>query len=869
MRRFPITAWLILLIFVAAARAREADTRPASTEPAIGSLIDRLADPDPAERDKAAKALWSMGHPAESALRQAAEVPNPEISRRAKAILRDFAYGLYPDAPREIFSLLDQYRKGDAQEKRSAILSLSSSGVPGLRVLLRLREDERDQNWKFLISQMLTPREHEVSALMLAEGQTAEVQGLLEHSAFESPVAAQDYAALLFFTGKLNDALQKMKMEPITQRSAPVLVALARAAGDAPTARLAAELSLNPDLTEAVLIEQGDWATLAHRLAGGGQNLQPAERLGFLCAYYRLAGDNKNADAIAAQIVHHATTSPQDYGPCAENLFLNDRPDQAISVLTQHDDFLQLTDYLASRLQFREALDLPHQAEQGQPAAALQVKARTVGTVLFLGQNDPADKLIAEVLAANRIRNDFETWGSLIEGLHEAGRNSQADTIAVEALEKATRDSPLALVFDKLQIGQDASAPQWWQFLRHHSPDVPVAQTLKQMRGLFDGTLPGDQMQKLSELARRDAVDQAGSEGITWDQIVADTFVANGHDDLALPWMERLENLGPAALIHAADWRADRKDWAAAARDYKSAWEHDRTRADALYLRGWALSQNGRQEQGKRLMDQAVELPLGSEAGRYQLAEAMTRHHLKEEAQKQLELILQLSGPRSWERNEALRRTAENLADQGHDLVAADRWDKAFLQNLSNNISFAEPWANVVVPALIHKTRALGLIEAGRINDAMAEAKLSMSEAPGDADALIELVNGLDKAGDRPQADALYAAQTAQYRDLVKTYPRSGPLHNQLAWAQVMCHRELDDALINARKAVELEPTSTASMDTLAEVYFARHDPAAAAAEMQKCVELEPRVERHRKQLARFQAAATQPSEGNEEENKK
>jgi Flp pilus assembly protein TadD len=165
----------------------------------------------------------------------------------------------------------------------------------------------------------------------------------------------------------------------------------------------------------------------------------------------------------------------------------------------------------------------------------------------------------------------------------------------------------------------------------------------------------------------------------------------------------------------------------------------------------------------------------------------------------------------------------------------------------------------VIVPSLVHKTRALALIKKGQIDAALVQANLSLSEAPGDADAVIELVNALDAAGHRPEADAFYAAHTAEYRKLIETYPNSGPLHNQLAWAQVMCHRELAEAMTNGKRAVELEPTSTASMDTLAEVYFAHHDPAAAAAEMQKCVQLEPKVARHRQQLARFQAATTRP----------
>lgn len=859
MRRIPIAACLTLSISSMAARAGQADSRPAPSE-SVSTLVDRLADPDPVKREQAGKSLWSMGRPAEAALRAAAAEPNPEIARRAKAILRDFTYGLYPDAPHEIFTLLDQYRGGDPQEKRAAVLGLGNAGIPGIRVLLKLREDERDPNWKLLISQVLAPREHEVSVLMLADGQAADVEQILSRSAFDSPIAAQDYAAMLLFNGKLKDELAHVKSQPITPRSAPVLVALARAAGDAATARAAAEKAADPELLDAILIEQGQWAELARRIETGGQRLQPAERLGFLCAYYRLAGDQQKSDAAAGQLSTLAVGSPQEYERCAENLFLNNHPDQAIAVLQQHAAFLQLTEFLASRLQFAEALKLPEQAERRQSPEALEVKARTVGTLQFLGLTSEGGKLLDQVVAENRLRNDFATWASLIESARESGTPDKADEFAAIALEKATRESPISLIFEKLRLGDGASAAQWWRFFRQQYREESAADSLHRLHLLFDARTTGPDLESLSESARRYSLDLPVGERATWEQIVPDMLVSAGRDDLALKWIERLEDGGTSALLHAGDYRANHKDWSVAARDYERAWNHDRTRADALFLRGWALSQSGQGAQGAGLMQQARRLPLGSEAGRYELADALARHKLKDEADKEFGLLLQITPSRSWERNEALRRTAEDLATGGNELAAADRWDKAFLQNLSNNVNFLEPWANVMVPALIHKTRALGLIRAGRIDAALADAKVSLAEAPGDADALIELVNALDANGHRAEADTLYASHTALYRKLIATYPNSGPLHNQLAWAQVMCHREIEESIANGKRAVELEPFSTASRDTLAEALFADRNPGAAAAQMQKCIDLEPRVERHKKQLARFQAAMTQPA---------
>jgi Flp pilus assembly protein TadD len=142
---------------------------------------------------------------------------------------------------------------------------------------------------------------------------------------------------------------------------------------------------------------------------------------------------------------------------------------------------------------------------------------------------------------------------------------------------------------------------------------------------------------------------------------------------------------------------------------------------------------------------------------------------------------------------------------------------------------------------------------------ALIEAQSAMKDTPGDADTLIDLVLALEHAGHRQEADALYEPHVAGYEHLCEEFPRSGLAQNQVAWTQVRCHRDLDRAIVHARRAVELEPSNTASIDTLAEVCFARGEIQQAIDQMQKCAELEPNVTRHRDQIARFRATLAAP----------
>jgi tetratricopeptide (TPR) repeat protein len=160
-----------------------------------------------------------------------------------------------------------------------------------------------------------------------------------------------------------------------------------------------------------------------------------------------------------------------------------------------------------------------------------------------------------------------------------------------------------------------------------------------------------------------------------------------------------------------------------------------------------------------------------------------------------------------------------------------------------------------MVPVMIHRVRGQGLARAGRADEAGRAAKLCFDNCPGDADSQIEIVRALQDAGHRPQADEAYERAKAHYAKLAADYPESGPAHNLVAWFQGRCRRDLDDALAHAKKAAELEPASTAILDTLAEVHFQRGEIDPALELVHRCIKTEPGNPHHRKNLERFTAA--------------
>ena len=88
---------------------------------------------------------------------------------------------------------------------------------------------------------------------------------------------------------------------------------------------------------------------------------------------------------------------------------------------------------------------------------------------------------------------------------------------------------------------------------------------------------------------------------------------------------------------------------------------------------------------------------------------------------------------------------------------------------------------------------------------------------------------------------------------ILADYPRSAMIHNSAAWMLARCRLKLDAALAHAQKAVELEPQSAPILDTLAETYFQLGQKDKAIEIIQKCIEFEPAITRHKAQLKRFE----------------
>jgi tetratricopeptide (TPR) repeat protein len=558
--------------------------------------------------------------------------------------------------------------------------------------------------------------------------------------------------------------------------------------------------------------------------------------------------------------------------------------DVGLDVLVRHGHLARATEFHAQRLAFDRVPRLLERGQAGDSRDLGEVEVKAARAAWFTGDTEAAAAALEAAAKGCVARRDIRGLVAAVSAATDMDLDERARWYTIAAMQEAQRVQPvnavpanvavglpMAELFQRARFRDAERAAAWWQVLRQRFPKDPAAKTLGTLRAIDERKMSGQDLQALCDASRLNAVRRPPEIRDAQLELIADTLADAGRLMQATERYVELSKVAassPArtarALSRLAAFRVEGGRFREAADRYWDAWQADRGNPVPLYLSGWALAQSGETSIGGQRMARAHLIPLSDQNARFDLYETLLERKRTAEATRERDVILRTAEFLSWRRSEALRRAGDEAHAAGDAARAADLWERAFLDNNSEQTKFVEPWANVSMPALVRRTRAVGLIRAGDVAAGVREAEASLAMSPGDADCLIDAVNALDETGHKDDADALYARGVDRYRKLCDAHPKSGPLHNLRAWAAAKCRRELDGALAHARRAVELQPTNTASLDTLAEAHFQRGEFAEAISVMRRCAELEPDESHHKEQLERFgkalAAAATRPS---------
>jgi tetratricopeptide (TPR) repeat protein len=846
----------LALSLVLATHACAADPpAKAPTPEQIAEWVRNLGSADFPVRQRASRSLWEAGRTAEPELRKAVNDPDAEVVRRAREILDRFDWGILPDTPHSVSTLIEKYR-ANPNTIGEVIPGLFGQGVPGFTALMRMSAMEKEPALRQSLHDQLGNEMPRFAAGLLLDGKHAKLEELLEGGLTGSdslPYAS--YAVYHLQRGNLDAKIkewEKLAAAGATPRTNQVLAHLYRAKGDLTAARRFAEAAKANDLLETILIEQEDWKALVKLLdkpLPPGQVLPAAPDYWIVCL--RLAGDKDRAEGELRKLTRN---DPVGHGGVPSYL-LAGRPDAAATILRQRGDLVHGFELLNYQHHFREAFTSLERLRP-PPGQGLDFNSEALIMKQYarLGDRKKALESSNRIVAEFNRGGNFNGYQILIQPEYQCGLRNEAFEHAAVMIEKTNtdQDNPPTNVLPFIFPNCTNSANAWWTFMRKQYPKETIAERLKRMRDLLE---PKKALTEPPALLKAMEAEYAKKtpESANWLPALTETARLLGLEAQERRYLEQQAETKTADILYRlGDLHAEHKRWKEAAEIYRQLWEQEKRDPLALALYGWALTQSGQEKEGQRLSEIATLIPLGSQEARSALAEGLMDHGRLDASLREWSLVNLFASP-SPRATMAARYCAEKAAAEKDAARSAMFRQKQLLGEARDGLQLEieKPFA---LGLSVREKKARALVAAGRVEEARKEAQAILELSPGRVELAIELVPELTKRGQKKEADELFNRILAVHEGLCKQYPDSAWAHNNVAWLCARCRRNLDTGLEHARKAVTLEPESAGPLDTLAEVHFQRGEKDKALEASRKSTRLSPTFPYFRQQCERIQA---------------
>ena len=845
-------------------KVQQPATREAKREDAIARAVAELAHPDAGVRERASRFLWVEGKAATAALTEAAGSGDPEVAARARAILLDLRYGLYPDTPKTMRDIIVSYRDGQANDKVTALDTLWRMGRSAYPMLVRIWLAEGDERLRSALYQQIERLGPEMASALIAEEEYDAAEKLLEAGLKGgAEPAVRALSAYRVLRGEAGDAIRRLRElgRGRDDKQNLLLTYLHRAAGDVEATW---DLLGTAPVTvrEQMLVEMGDWRSAAE--LGEERNRLGAtsiEQVGLLAAYQRLAGQKEAADETLKLLTKGEGPGQRT---SAVALLVNGKAGEAVEALRKSGSALAAFQLLAAQQRYREALVLAGDARPQGEGETLRLLAMRAAVLHHLGETKQADEIF-ETLAQQGKRGSLAADAAGLEAALRWDLEAVAMRFTANLLGRTRPNPDPAEVLNQVFNRRGDEAGYWWSFFREeHARETPE-QSLLRVRDVMQRRLPREEMLALGRRAHAAATGLPRHWRYKRLRLVAQTLLAYKADAEAEAVLGDLvqETNDGEALVLLGHGALRRQKWAAAAEYYGQAVQKDRSLTVPRYLRGWALLQSGDERAGNALMALALLMPLADEAERFRLAEALRDVGLHEAETRQYELILATGPGRSETVGRTLWRLLFDEKATGGDLKRASRLADRTVVGFFDNLEDYDIASYLGIAHLAEKLRARALLAEGKVDEAMKVARACFEMLPASSNLVIEMTPALEKLGRRAEADELVAKSVALHEKLIADHPRCASHHNSLAWTLARCRRDLGKAIEHARRAAELAPDNCAILDTLAEVHFQRGEKEEAIRAIGRCIELEPGVERHKLALERFEKLGkeTEPPE--------
>ncbi|HUR54742.1 MAG TPA: hypothetical protein VMZ71_11465, partial [Gemmataceae bacterium] len=561
---------------------------------------------------------------------------------------------------------------------------------------------------------------------------------------------------------------------------------------------------------------------------------------------------------------------------------------------------------------YKEALDLiapgKKAAEAITTSEVLEFNLRRARILLLMGRRDEGVQVFGQVAEGYRQPQpdnpqDYASIPIARRSILRAElRSGLRDLAAEHAASFLTADGLTGpdgrggeTVFEVL-FGSDAPAGEalYWAMRAKKIPGDVAGGTMKRVRELLTGSAPNDAVDEAVKLIRSlpPAVEILRTEGRpipgapppppdTGTNVnrhlavaaicraakrdaeaekayLAAAELAQGGADVAGPrsWVYGTSDAG-RPWLELGDFLFDRDRFHDAAAKLEAGFRRFPDQPLLLFLSGKALVKAGNEKEGRRRMELSHWVSLGSERVRGKFLEELIRRGEAKAAKRETDLVLRACWNRDHHAGNVINQAAR-ASVLNKDFATAEQCVQRSLLVLMKvpDLYFVEASAYLGVPHDMMIFRARSLLSAGKVDEAMTQARAVLKVTPGHIEMVNGMVTELEKIGRKKEADELFGAAWSAYQKMLADYPDSPAARGALASLAAHCGRELDKGLTYAKEASAADPLSAAYREMVAELHFRHKDRAAALAVMTKLADETPRSRLYRRQLARYKSAA-------------
>ena len=877
----------IRIILLLASTCSSASDFAEMTDTQISTAIAQLGADQYKDRESATEELFREGISIVPQLRVAAKVnDDAEIRARATMILERFKIGVFADTPPDVADLAEKYFSTEPSSRLAILQAMAQKDAYGFIVLSCLVRLETDP---FLLSQMRQRLTAESNVLtltasnLIARGHNEKARRLLEAGAETGDaIAVMAYAAYQCDHNALDKSIQRWQKryernpaESFTEGR--TLFHLYRANHQLDKAAEMADKLGENDLQELVSFETSDWKKFikyqSQQLQGPGR----FKKIGLQAMVSRYAGLVEESDKILDQILKEYDDNRDVGNDIISAQLLNGRYDQAIKLMTNGRQFVQVFRLLELLGRTDEALAIANRPEAEKESDYPELAAASARILWRRGQKKEVTELISKM--AQRARS-LDSYAPLLHLEWEISRvepqlvpDRRAHLIgAGGTFEDAPLEGrPSGYFINELFPDKADRAAIWWGVVAPPVRSTPeqYADALELLFDAVSENVPKDKWDTIINSVDHLREPPTGNlfQAMQRMEVVMEALEKAGEKDKAAQCFTKLREAFAWApdgnrqlLTFIPVWEAKHKHWELAIRDSEICAAKLGGAPDMTWLHGWVVKQAGAanaktnlsEAESHALMTEAIHRTLGNEIWALHLAEMMQTFGETEQAGKIWERMLHFSEPRQRIWYEAVRQRSQMLTD-ADPRRASELWRQYQLIVLDADVTFTNPAMYVSAPLFGQYLQARSLVSQGRIKEAVAEIQQLMQQLPTGTSYVYELVPMMKQKGYAAEARQIYDASAARLRANCEKYPGSWNYRNELAWLSVRCDYDLPQALKIAQEAVDLQPRDTASIDTLAEVHLRSGNRNIAMELIRKCETLEPNIALHRERRAEFE----------------